>query len=302
MSKRFPGPDLFTLTALAAASGAALVITAVQPTLAADVHRVKQRDDVFLLPPPEQLRVVTLGYHAASADLLWAKLIVEYGVHWQEKRPFPDVTRYFDGILALEPDFKLLYLFADTILLFTPQGAGPEEARVARRYLERGTRERPDDGEIWTHYGQFVAFLAPSFLKDDKEIDQWRKDGAAALARAVELGADADRSLAASSMLSKYGEAEAAAAHLQRVYALTDDPEIRQQILFKLQKLQANTEAEMAVTAVEREWRSAFGFLSRGQALLVGPSRNAAVCAGPASYDDARCPHDWNALVQAQRR
>lgn len=301
-AKKFPGPDLFTLGALACAAVAALLVTTVQPTLAADVHKVKQRDDVFLLPPPAQLRAATLGYTNAGADALWAKLIVEYGMHWQEKRPFPDVTRYIDGILALEPDMPVLYQFVDTILVFTPVGAGPEQARIARSYLERGTRERPYDGEMWMHYGQFIAFLAPSFLTDKEEIERWRKEGAAAIAHAVELGASADRSLAASTILSKAGEAKAAAEHLQRVYALTDDPETRRQILYKLQKLQASTDAELAVSTVEREWRTHFGFLSRGQALLVGPSRPAAECAGPASYDDARCPRDWAALVRAPAR
>ncbi len=299
--KRFPGPDLFTLTALATAAVSALVITVVQPTLAGDVHKVKQRDDVFLLPPPDQLRAVTLGYKNVGADLLWAKLIVEYGIHWQEKRAFPDVTRYLDGILALEPDFPVLYDFVDTVMMFTPKGAGPEEARITRKYLERGTRERPYDGKVWLRYGQFIAFLAPSFLKDKAEIAEWRKDGAAAIAHAVELGADADRSLAASTILSSSGEAKTAIEHLQRVYALTDDPEVRRQILYKLQKLQASTDAELAVSTVEREWRTNFGFLSRGQALLVGPMRPPAECAGPASYDDARCPRDWASLVKQRR-
>lgn len=290
-------PRREVVVALLLALLGAVAIGAVQPRLAKDLHAVKQRDDVFMLPPPEQLRTASLGYRAASADAIWAMLLVEYGLHWQEKRRFPDAPRYLDGILALEPDFPLVYEFADTVLVFTPFGAKPEDARLARAYLERGTRERPYDGRVWLHYGQFVAFLGPSFLKDEAEIDQWRKDGATAIATAVELGQDADRALTASSLLGKAGESAAQIQALQRGYALTDNPETRRQILLKLTSLKASTDAEAAVTAVEREWRTRLGFLSRGQALLLGPSRPAAACAGPAAYETPACPRDWSAFV-----
>ena len=47
--------------------------------------------------PPSQLRAMTLGYHAAATDLLWAKLLVEYGVHHHEKRKFPDLEKYVEA-------------------------------------------------------------------------------------------------------------------------------------------------------------------------------------------------------------
>lgn len=241
---------------------------------------------------------MTLGYRAVATDVLWAKLILEYGLHWQEKRPFPDVTRYIDGILVLEPDFPLLYDFVDTILMYpAPPGASEEDARTTRRYLERGIRERPYDPNVWLHYGQFIAFLAPSFMKDKDEIERWRHDGALAMAHAVELGADAQRSLAASTMLSKAGERKATIEHLQRAYAMTDDVEMREQFLLKLRVLEADADAERAVSFVDRELRSHYPFLHRGAGLLVGPSRPAATCAGPKSYGRRGCARDWQQAI-----
>ena len=93
-----PGGVLPMITiAVASILGIALV----QPRMASDFHAVHQRDDVFLLPPANQLRTMTLGYKAAATDILWAKLILEYGVHWQEKRKFPDVTRYLAVCAAM---------------------------------------------------------------------------------------------------------------------------------------------------------------------------------------------------------
>jgi len=289
------------LGVLAIVAVAALGIAGLQPGLAQNVHKVRQRDDVFLLPPPNELRAMTLGYRSAATDFLWAQLVYEHGLHWQEKRPFPDVTRYIDGIVALEPDFSTLYLFVDTLLVFVPNGGTDEDAHKARAYLERGIAERPYDPQTWLHYGQFIAFLAPSFLKDEKEIEQWRKDGALALAKAVELGADADRSLAATTILSQSGERKASIEHLQRAYAMTDDPETRRQIAFKLQRLQATRDAEVAVDMVEGQWHTRWSYLSRGTTLLIGPARPAAACAGPASFDDKTCPRDWGSFIRGAR-
>lgn len=278
-----------------------LVVAILQPSQATMVHAVRQRDDVFLLPPPAELRAMTLGYRAAATDLLWASLILEYGLHAQEKREFSDVTRYIDGILALEPDFPTLYDFVDTILVYAPGGATAERARIARAYLERGTRERPYDHTVWLRYGQFIAFLAPSFLTDKAEIEAWRIEGAQAIGRAVELGGDAQRSLAATTILDRAGERSAAIAHAQRVYALTDDPSIREEMLLRLRKLQASDESERAISTVEREWRDNFRAFSRGEALLLGPLRDPAACAGPQSFDRPDCPSDWSAAVERAR-
>lgn len=273
-------------------------IASVQPGLAQSTHKLRQRDDVFLLPPPNELRAMSLGYRAAAADLLWAKLILEYGLHWQERRPFPDATRYVDGLIALEPGFPALYKFVDTLLVYPPPPGGTaEDARTARRYLEFGTKERPYDADVWLRYGQFVAFLAPSFLTDEAEIDRWRIEGARAITRAVELGSDAQRSLAATSILDRAGERSANIARLERSYAMTDDPEIRAQILRRLAKLNATAEAEKATGVVDREWRIHYGFLSRGLTLLLGPRRSPTACAGPASHEQRGCAKDWTTAI-----
>lgn len=278
-----------------------LLIALLQPGLASQVHRVKQRDDVFLLPPPAQLRAMTLGYRSAAVDLLWAKLLIEHGMHSQERRPFPDVARYVDGIIAIEPDFPTLYAFVDTLLVYNPTGGTEADARAARRYLELGTQARPHDPKVWMQYGQFIAFLAASFLKDPAEIDRWRVEGAHAMARALELGADPSRSLAVASILDRAGEARAVIGFTERMYAMTDDPDLKQQYLLRLAKMRAASQAEQSASAVEREWRTKYRFLPRGEALLIGPTRSAAACAGTASYAQKACLRDWTQVVEAAR-
>lgn len=292
------GPRALAAGLLLALSATA--ISLLQPNLSQSLKGVRTLDDDSPIPPPEHLRLMTFGYHAATADLLWASLLVEHGIRSSEKRPFAGVTRYLDGILALEPDHALVYQFVDTLLIYKPGAqASEKDARLTRKYLERGTRERPYDPEVWLHYGQFIAFLGPSLLTDDAEVDAWRKDGAFAIARAVDLGANASRGLAASTILSKAGETDASIAQLQRHYALTDDPETRHQIVLKLQHLKASATIESVIGAVEHEWRARYPFLRRDGALLLGPHREPATCAGPESRFDRRCAADWSAVASA---
>jgi hypothetical protein len=159
---------------------------------------------------------------------------------------------------------------------------------------------RPYDADIWLHYGQFMAFLAPSFLKEKAEIDRWRVDGAKAILRAVDLGSDPERSIAAATILSNAGEGRAHLRILERQLALADNPETRQQLLLKIQKLEGTLDSERAGNVVVHEWQTRFPFMSRSATLLLGPRRSAPACAGPSSYSRKNCPRDWEMAVGDQ--
>lgn len=290
----------FALVAIALAS--ALLVRLSADGLAERLHKLKIRDEVYVLPPPDKLRAATLGYRAAAVDLLWAKLLVVYGMHWQAKEPFVDLPQYLDGILALEPDYWPLYRYVDTLLVFRPPRGTEADARLARKYLERGIRERPYDHRVWLQYGQFVAYLGPSFLQTEKDKQAWRRVGAKAILRAVELGADADRALGAASILGRAGERNAAIAHLERAYAVADDDATREEIAAKLTRLHAGRlrdRAERAVRAIEESWQADLPFVSRGTYLLMGPKRDPVLCAGGRAGDPA-CATDWANVVGAK--
>ncbi len=284
------------LLAIALAIGCAVGVGMVQPVLQRNNKKIRLGADTTSLPPPRQLKALALGYNAAGADLLWAKLLVEHGIHASSHREFEGVPRYVDGILELDRDHPMIYRYLDTMLVMAKPGVVATEAdvRLTRRYFERGTADHPYDSDLWLTYGQFLAFLAPTFIVDSAEQDRWRRDGAFAILHAVDLGANAERSLSASSILSRAGESKAAIKQLQRAYALSDEPDTRQQISLKLQRLQASSESEDVITKVEQDWQTYTPFLTRGAALLVGPFRAPAACAGPASNAVAACAGDWS--------
>jgi hypothetical protein len=291
------------------ASAALLVIGAAgvartQPLLASAVHQTHDNDDVYAFPPPAQLRAMTLGWKAATVDMLWATLLVQYGTHWSEHRDFTQVPLYMDAMLGLEPDYAPAYRFADTMLAYRPLQGTEHDVMLARAYLERGTRVRPDDAKLWMQYGQFLAFVAPSFLRSGADIEAWRRDGANAMGHAVELGADADRALSAATLLTTAGATREAIRYLEHAYAFTEHPSMREvheaigRKLASLQATQVRDAADAAARIVDGRWRREMPFVPRPRYLLLGPAVDAALCAGLQAAHDRACARDWSEIVE----
>jgi hypothetical protein len=275
-----------------------------QPRLARVVHAVKSRGDVYALPPPAVLHAATLGWDAAAVDMLWADLLVAYGTHWSEHRDFLDIPRYVDSIIELEPTFAPIYNIVDTFLAYRPMQGTESDARLARRYLELGTRQRPTDPRLWLRYGQFLAYMGPSFLHDEAERAAWRKDGAIAMGHAVELGADPERALGVANMLTTAGAKQAAISYLEHAYALTEHPamrEIHESIGRRLALLEASIQKDVADTvdrAIESRRQAELPYVSRDHYLLLGPVVDPLRCAGLEAAADPRCARDWSAIVE----
>ena len=145
---------------VAIALGALGVVRSHNRSLARGLHAAKlHARTLYLFPPPEQLRVATLGYRAAVVDMLWVKLRIENGIHLLEKRS-PSQTRPTTSTPCskLEPDFPPAFKYVDSMLCYR-EGSGEREARLTRAYLERGIAARPNDHEVWLRYGQFLAFM-----------------------------------------------------------------------------------------------------------------------------------------------
>ena len=286
-----------TVAATLLLTTSAFGVARLQPQLAKRVHAIKEGEEVYALPPPAVLHEATLGWDAAAVDLLWASLLVEYGVHWSEHREFRAVASYVDAILELEPTYAPVYRYVDSMLAYRPLRGTEDDVRAARGYLERGMRERPDDARIWMQYGEFMAFIAPSFLRAKSEQDAYRKAGAEAIGHAVELGADVDRALSAANILTRVGATEAGIRYLERAYAITPtSSEEHKAIGLKLAELKETAfseSADSAQRAIDGRWARELPTLTRDQYLLVGPKIDVARCAGPQAADESDCARDW---------
>jgi tetratricopeptide (TPR) repeat protein len=294
-SKRFKGPLLSAAIAAIAFGVAYRARTAVLPKFDA----LKPTSDVYALPQPEQLNVVSLGYRAALADLIFAHVLVWHGLHFQEKRRFEFAAEYLDAVTTLDPQFRDPYYYGDTLIAVQAGKPTREDYIRARRLLERGMRERPDDTELWLSSGQFIAYVAAPWLEDPKERDAWRLEGARRMARACELVGSNENipynCISAATVFSRTGERDALIRFLERILSVSDDEAIRDYALAKLRQVMGEQELERferRASGLREAWRKDLGFVSLTSALVVGPSFEPASCAGDARTK-LECATSW---------
>ena len=295
---------LGVLSAVVSTVLAVLSIAVARPRVAASTAQAKEKSDSYTLPPENILPQVSMGYRSALADLIWAHVLVTQGIRMGERRPFDNVERYLDAINTLDPPFREPYRLADSLMSF--QNNDPDRAgstRSARRIIERGVRERPNDAELWLDLGQFLAYIGPSALPTDEEREQWRRDGAAAMARAGELGGEDDiilaKSISAVSLLSKRGENEAALHLLEKIYGMTEDPEAKADIERRIRVVlggQRESSRMQLAKAFDVLWAGDLPFVRRGQLSVLGPPVRVWQCAGTAPVAQRPrkdCSHRW---------
>lgn len=299
----------------------AAVIAALQEPTARHCRDVKEQTEVYVLPPPEQLAVMTLGYRSAVADLMWADVLVTQGFRLQEKRHYDTLIEQLQGITYLDPQFREPYRVGDALVTFQMTPAKVEDAHAVRRLLELGVKNRPLDAELWQNLGSFVAFLAPSsILEDPEEIKAWKRDGAAYLERSVELSGDNTnqiwRALGGGVNLSQLGYRDAAVRFYKKVLSITSDEELRAKAEEKLRQIDESTAPTTEETAanVQQErlevrrtkyldWKEKlmrrrwFPALTLNAMRVLGPAAPPALCAGGQS-DDPICATDWKTWTE----
>ncbi|HEY6556127.1 MAG TPA: hypothetical protein VI072_02600, partial [Polyangiaceae bacterium] len=268
-------------------------------------HELRVKTDVYALPSPEQTVVLSLGYRCALADLLFAHVLVSYGLHFEEKRRFEFVGNYLDTINALDPKFRRPYGFADTLLTLQAKAPRRQDYLKARAILERGLRERPHDTELWSTAGQFLAYIAPPQLQDEKLAQEWRVAGARTLAHACELVSNNENipyhCITAASLLSRAGERAAMIDFLQRVLAVSDNEEIRSLALGYLGRSvseQQRADAEARYKRFNERWLADLQFVKKDLLLVIGPPFDPARCAGYGHRDKPECATSWRKWVE----
>ncbi|MFO0661211.1 MAG: hypothetical protein U0165_15470 [Polyangiaceae bacterium] len=284
-----------------------LGIAGTQPIVAKRLARVHERSDIYPLAPPDQLPLLSLGYRAATADLIWAYVLVAQGLRMVERRKFDHGPKYFDAIYALDPTYRDPYLYADSILTFGAVPSVEEDYRRTRAILERGMAARPNDAKLFLVAGNFMAYVAVEAIPESEQ-SQWRLDGARAFQRAAEIGSDEDvqwHALAGVGLLRRGGERDAAIDFLERVYRITEDEELRKQVLTQLRSMRAEEASERARDATrefEKAWRAELPYLSRSKVLLLGPMSGAIDCVGAEKFGTQGCVHDWNLWTELRNR
>lgn len=262
---------VLVFVALAGMAGGArtLRVQAMDHAIAADRY-----EGSYLLPTPAALRVISLGHREALADVFWMRALVYYGDELRHRGELAHVLDYVDAMIALDPDFRAVYLWAGSAALYHTRAPTVDEARRAVALLERAARRWPDDGEIAWELGATLSYeLAP--LLEGRAKEDARLRGAEHLAAAARLGHGPEwLVLSNAATLRRLGQRELAIRHLEEMYAVMSDPEMRSEIEAQIAQLRSEAEAEAmreTVRAFERDRRREYPYAPDTLYLLLRP-------------------------------
>ena len=283
-------------------AAAAWLVGSQRAGLAVDYAEVQDATDAYLLPPADQVHVASLGYRSALADLIFAHVLVSYGLHFEDKRLFAHVGNYIDLINRLDPKFRSPYWFADTLLTLQPQAPPVEFYRKARQIQERGLKELPNDQELWSAAGQFLAYLAPTHLPKPEEQEEYRRTGATYLMRACNLISSNENipyhCVTAANLLNESGNRDAAQRFLERLLTMTDNPEIQELALSFLRRIVGQgvqDAAKQRQAQFQAKWHADLPHAPRVEIGSLGPGFDAAACAGSDRGMLPACVTSWRA-------
>lgn len=249
-------------------------------------QRVSTLEAIYALPNPEHLKLFSLGYRAALADLLFGRTLVAAGMHFSEKKVFEHLDGYLYAIVALEPRYRDVYYYADSLLTLSTVRMPAQNYRTARDLQERGRRLFPDDAQLWISSGQFMTYLAVQWLPEGEDPNEWKRTGAQVIQHACDIWPYQElpsSCLGVTSVLSRLGEREATIRSLERLIAVSDDPAVRSEATRRIEGLlgeQAREQFHRSVQQTEELRARDLPLLSRAEYQLIGPPWDPTRCSG----------------------
>jgi hypothetical protein len=215
-------------------------------------HRDAQKyEDIYYLPSAEHLPMLSLGYQAALADLLWCKSLVYFGEQIVHRGVVRYLFQYTDAIIALDPSFREPYRWVSTAAFYKPGQLSREAAYHAAEYLARAVRRWPNDGELRWDYGSLLRFELSPLERAPQRKRALLERAAPHLEAAARLGAGPPwLALDSAELLNKLGRTEQAIRHLEEFRSLVTDPAVQNEIEQKLWRLRTEAYVEAQRTAI----------------------------------------------------
>lgn len=196
-------------------------------------------EDIYYLPPPEWLEVMSLGYRRALADLIWLRALIYFGDEFENRGAVKHVFNYGDAMLALDPDFERVYRWVGVAGVYTPAGSPIEFIERSVDVLRKGVARFPTNGKLAWDAGATIAYeLLPQLPKDHPDRERLQLEANEHMMAAARLGAGPEwLVLTNASLLNKLGQSEREQRHLEEMYAIVRDPEVKAQIERRLSLL-----------------------------------------------------------------
>lgn len=225
--------------------------------------------EALYLPPLVVLRVLSLGYQSAWADLLFVRAHAYFLTHFFSDRKFTWLDHYYEAIRGLDPDNPRLYQWAGQVVKFG-QHINDGVITRANHYLEEGLARFPNDWRLHMDLGFNLHFEMAG--RNDAERALYKLRARDHFATAAGLpGAPIDPNFVAELFEQSQEGGLAIAYGLQKYYEST--PDQRVQLVRRIGSIsQALADG---IVAEERQWREHYGFLPVALHALLAERRSA---------------------------
>ncbi len=191
--------------------------------------------DLMVLPPPEYLEPMSLGYREALADLIWVRAIVFAG-NRLGRTDGALIERYVAGITRLAPRFARPYRWGGITAIYGGSGTIDKEMvdRAADIY-RAGLAQFPDNHEILYALGMLLTYQVSSTKGySPAERDTLRAAGVDLIRRAAEHGADPLVRRYAASLITDHASSALAIQFLESQLVEAQDEDHRRLLRRKL--------------------------------------------------------------------
>lgn len=205
--------------------------------LALLLERAPQAAELIYAPPAGFLKLVSLRYEHALANVLWFRTINYFGKHYRDDRTYPWLAEMCDRVTDLDPRGMHVYRFGGLIL---PWEAQRIDEGIA--LLEKGAQAMPDSWEI-----RYMLGFSYYFFRDDLASASRELRTAIALPQAPKFLLN---------LLTVIDAAErgpqSAIAFLEATMERADTPEVREAIREQIAALVLTSDLETLQSAVNR--------------------------------------------------
>lgn len=220
--------------------------------------------ETLYLPPTVLLRVLSLGYPSALADILFVRAHSYFLSHFFADRIFTWLDHYYEGIVGLDPDNPRIYLWAAQVVKYG-QRINDQKVHQANAYLEQGIERFPDNWRLHMDLGFNLYFELKGL--DEAERSEARLKARDHFAIAAGLpGAPIDPNFVTELFQRGHEEGLALAYALQKYFEATDDQ--RKQLMRRIGSISAVL-AE-GIRDEEQRWKGEFPFIPVTLFSLVG--------------------------------
>ena len=179
--------------------------------------------EVLYVPRHGALKLLTLGFEQAAADLLWVRTLQYFVDHLFLDRKYRWLSHFVDQIIALDPRFEQVYLWAGSCILYG-QVVTDEVVQASNHFYEAAAERFPERYEAPFHLGMNYYIELRGETPEDRAA--YQALGIAWLERAA-LASDAPTHLPAllRGIAAQDGRDEVLLYYLTESMLRSDDPE-----------------------------------------------------------------------------